>query len=332
MQTSFGPDSGNVATPDVGLVIASENIVDHDIASCAYLLEVSEQATPWRARITDPYPTFSSFMNRTFVSYVWGAGEFTEVESYDAPRLETPWSCRVLTRGCEIFGGRPERLRGGERERLGAGGAAGRHSAARHLSGSMTVQAKLLELLVTKSYRRADTPCFRLASGKLSDFYIDCKMTTMHGQAMPLVGEAFARELPDGVDAVGGLTMGADPIAHAIAHYYALHGRSVNAFSVRKEPKKHGTRKWIEGDVEPGSKVVVVDDVVTTGGSTIDAIRRCREEGLYIVAVMALVDRQEAGAMEAIRREAGRDVSVRAIFTKSDLEGFFKSCCYADTP
>jgi len=110
VQTSFGPDSGNVATPDVGLIIASESIVDHDIASLAYLLEVSDQATPWRARITDPYPTFSSFMNRTFVSYVWGAGEFTEVESYDAPRLETPWSCRVLTRGCEIFGGRPERL------------------------------------------------------------------------------------------------------------------------------------------------------------------------------------------------------------------------------
>jgi len=110
VQTSFGPDSGNVATPDVGLVIASENIIDHDVASLAYLLEISEQATPWRARITDPYPTFSSFMNRTFVSYVWGAGEFAEVESYDAPRLDTPWSCRVLTRGCEIFGGRPEQL------------------------------------------------------------------------------------------------------------------------------------------------------------------------------------------------------------------------------
>jgi len=111
VQTSFGPDSGNVATPDVGLVIASESIVDHDLVSLAYLLEVSEQATPWRARMTDPYPTFSSLMNRTFVSYVWGASEFTEVESYDAPRLETPWSCRVLARGCEIFGGRPQRLR-----------------------------------------------------------------------------------------------------------------------------------------------------------------------------------------------------------------------------
>jgi len=109
VQTSFGPDSGNVATPDVGLVIASPSLVDHDAASCAYLLEISEQATPWRARAFDPYPTLASLMNRTFVSYIWGAGQFAEVESYAAPRLDSPWSCRVLRRGCEIFG-RPERL------------------------------------------------------------------------------------------------------------------------------------------------------------------------------------------------------------------------------
>ena len=191
------------------------------------------------------------------------------------------------------------------------------------------MSAKLLELLVARSYRRADTPSFRLTSGKLSNFYIDCKMTTMHGQAMPLIGEAFAQHLPDGIDAVGGLTMGADPIAHAIAHHCSLHGRSVNAFSVRKEPKKHGTRKWIEGGVEPGSKVVVLDDVVTTGGSTIDAIRKCREEGLRVTGVLVLVDRQEEGGMEAIRREAGPDTPVSAIFTKSDLEAFSKSSGHA---
>lgn len=187
------------------------------------------------------------------------------------------------------------------------------------------MRAKLLELLVTISFRRADTPSFRLASGKLSNFYIDCKLTTMNGQAMPLIGEVFAQQLPDGIDAVGGLTMGADPIAHAIAHYRALHGRAVNAFSVRKEPKKHGTGKWIEGGVERGSKVVVLDDVVTTGGSTIDAIRKCREEGLHVAGILVLVDRQEEGGMEAIRREAGPDVCVRAIFTRSDLEAFSKS-------
>jgi hypothetical protein len=92
------------------LVIASESLIEHDLTSCAYLLEVSEQATPWRSRVLDPYPGLASLMNRGFVSFVWGAGQFTEVESYEAPRLTSPWSCRVLSRGCEIFGGRPERL------------------------------------------------------------------------------------------------------------------------------------------------------------------------------------------------------------------------------
>ncbi|MBI4516603.1 MAG: DUF362 domain-containing protein [Deltaproteobacteria bacterium] len=110
VQTSFGPDSGHVATPDVGLVIASESIVDHDLTSFAYLMEVSEQATPWPARALDPYPGLSSVMNRVFVSYMWGAENLAAVESFDAPRLHSPWSCRVLTRGCEIFGGRPAQL------------------------------------------------------------------------------------------------------------------------------------------------------------------------------------------------------------------------------
>ena len=109
VQTSFGPDSGHVVTPDVGLVIASENLIDHDLAACAYLLEASERSTPWRARMFDPYPFLSSFFNRIMVSYIWGAGNFVEVQSYDPPRLQSPWSCRVLRRGCEIFG-RPERL------------------------------------------------------------------------------------------------------------------------------------------------------------------------------------------------------------------------------
>ena len=109
VQTSFGPDEGHVATPDVGLVIASENLIEHDIASCAYLLEISAQATPWSARTFDPYPRLSSLMNRAFVSYVWGAGDFVEVQSYDAPKLASPWSCPVLARGCEIFG-RPSEL------------------------------------------------------------------------------------------------------------------------------------------------------------------------------------------------------------------------------
>jgi hypothetical protein len=109
VQTTLGPDSGNVATPDVGLVIASENLIDHDLAACAYLLEVGERSTPWQARLLDPYPLLSSFINRIAVSYTWGVANFVEVQSYDPPRLQSPWSCRVLRRGCEIFG-RPEHL------------------------------------------------------------------------------------------------------------------------------------------------------------------------------------------------------------------------------
>jgi len=109
VQTSFGPDEGHVATPEVGLVIASEDPIDHDAVSFAYLMEVSARSTPWRARTFDPYPAFASLINRGFVSWVWGAGEFTAVESYDAPQLDSPWSCPVLARGCQIFG-RPSDL------------------------------------------------------------------------------------------------------------------------------------------------------------------------------------------------------------------------------
>jgi orotate phosphoribosyltransferase len=178
----------------------------------------------------------------------------------------------------------------------------------------------LLDLLFDRSYRRAESPTFRLSSGKLSDFYIDCKVTTMCGEAMPLVGELIARHLPPGTQSVGGLTMGADWIAAAVAHHCTTHGRRVDAFSVRKEPKKHGTRKWIEGCAAHGSKVVVVDDVVTTGGSTIDAIRKCREEGLEVMSVVALVDREEEGGREAIIREAGPGVPFAAVYKRSDFD------------
>ncbi len=182
------------------------------------------------------------------------------------------------------------------------------------------VRTRLLDLLIARSYRRSDTPSFRLASGKLSNFYIDCRATTMRGEAMPLIGQVVVEQLPETAAAVGGLTMGADWIAAAAAYYGSSHGRPLDAFSVRKEPKQHGLKKWVEGCAAPGSKVVVVDDVVTTGGSTIDAIKRCREEGLEIVGVLALVDRQEEGGMENICREVGPDITVGAVFTRADLE------------
>jgi orotate phosphoribosyltransferase len=181
------------------------------------------------------------------------------------------------------------------------------------------VRARLLDLLVRHAYRYDPAAPFRLTSGKQSDVYIDCKAVTMRGDAMDLVGESFAERLPPEVRAIGGLTMGADSIANAIASYASRHGRPLDAFSVRKEAKKHGLGRFIEGPVEARTKVAVVDDVITTGGSTIEAIRRCRAEGLEVLAVVVLVDRQEAGGLQAIQAEAGPAVPVVPLFTREEI-------------
>lgn len=178
-------------------------------------------------------------------------------------------------------------------------------------------RARLLELLVQWSYHRADDERFELTSGKKSNFYIDCKATTMRGEALPLIGRLVADRLPAGVDGIGGLTMGADAIALATAFWCATAQRPVNAFTVRKTAKGHGMMKFIEGC--PGATVAVVDDVVTTGGSTIDAVERCREAGIHVAAVIVLVDRQEGG-MENVRAAAGATVPVASLFTRADLE------------
>ena len=174
-------------------------------------------------------------------------------------------------------------------------------------------------MLREHSYRYDPAGGFRLVSGKTSQHYVDCKATTMRGDAAELIGAAVAELLPDGVLAVGGLTMGADPIALATASYCTRHGRPMHAFAVRKEAKKHGMKKWIEGCAGAGTAVAVLDDVVTTGGSTIDAIEKCRQEGLRIAAVVVLVDRQEEDGRGRIERVAGDGVPVRAVFTLAEL-------------
>jgi orotate phosphoribosyltransferase len=174
----------------------------------------------------------------------------------------------------------------------------------------------LAKLLVERSYIHGD---FVLASGRRSSFYFDCKLTTCFAAAMPLLGEAFVREFRVAGNrprSVGGLTAGADPIANAIAYHSLATGSVLEMFSVRKEQKDHGTRKWIEGCAE--SPVAVVDDVVTSGGSVIRAIERCREDGLEVVHVAVLVDREEGG-MEKVRA-AAPNVPVTAIFHKSELD------------
>ncbi len=181
-------------------------------------------------------------------------------------------------------------------------------------------RARLLALLRSLSFERRKVV---LASGKESDFYVDCKRTALTAEGHVLVGRLLweeTRRLRPAVRGVGGLTLGADPIASAVALTSFLDPGAdapVDAFIVRKEPKGHGTGQWIEGrtTIPDGSRVVVLEDVVTTGGSALKAIERCRAERLLPVACLALVDRLEGGR-EAIEA-AG--VPLTALFTRRDF-------------
>jgi len=177
-------------------------------------------------------------------------------------------------------------------------------------------RTRLLELLTKLSYEQREVT---LASGKRSNFYIDCKQAVLTAEGHFLTGtvicDLLANVAPE-VRAVGGLTMGADPIASAVATVSWQLGRPLDAFYVRKEPKGHGTQKWVEGDktVRPGTPVAIVEDVCTTGASTLSAIERARLHGLEVKRVIALVDREEGGR-EAVEREA----PFTALFRRSDF-------------
>ena len=175
---------------------------------------------------------------------------------------------------------------------------------------------QLLELLREKSFRYSPDKPFKLVSGRESPYYIDCRPTTHNAQGLALIGEIFFELIRDlKVNAIGGLTMGADPIAHATALTSYQQGSPINAFSVRQRPKGHGTGGLLVGDVTPGDRVVVVEDVVTTGGSALKAVAAARDFGLTVVKVLILVDRQEGGK-EAVEQEVPE---VEAVFTISDL-------------
>jgi orotate phosphoribosyltransferase len=180
----------------------------------------------------------------------------------------------------------------------------------------MTEWNRLKEIIKEKSYEKRKVV---LSSGVESDFYFDGKQTTLHAEGAYLTGKLFFEAIKDieEVEGVGGLTLGADPIATATSVASYLAGRPIPAFIIRKEPKGHGTGAWLEGrkNFRPGSAVVIVEDVVTSGGSSLKAIRRAEEEGLRVVGVVTLVDREEGGR-ENIEKEG---YWLKAIFTKTDI-------------
>ena len=161
---------------------------------------------------------------------------------------------------------------------------------------------RLLDLLAQRSAKRGS---FTLASGRQSDLYIDCRLTTMHPEGLSLIGPlglAAIQRQSWAADAVGGLTLGADPVSYAIAYASQLAGTPVRAFTVRKEAKTHGTGKLIEGAFLAGDRVVVIEDVITTGGSALKAVAAIRAAGGVVLGVLAVVDREEGGR-EAIEAE-----------------------------
>jgi orotate phosphoribosyltransferase len=172
----------------------------------------------------------------------------------------------------------------------------------------------LLRLLAYKSFRLGE---FKLSSGGTSDYYVDCRTTTLDAKGARLTGQVFFDEIRQRgwkPEAIGGLTMGADPIVVAVSVVSGeLHG-----FLVRKAEKQHGTGQRIEGFREKGARVVIVDDVCTTGASTVEAINVAREHGFHLVGVMCLVEREEAKGRPSVEKAASPAPFV-SIFTASDV-------------
>lgn len=179
----------------------------------------------------------------------------------------------------------------------------------------MTKHEDLVELLATRSARLGE---FTLASGARSNLYIDARMTAMSPEGLALIGPLGLAEIAKAYwtpDSVGGLTLGADPVSYAIAYASALADTPIRAFTVRKEPKTHGTGKLIEGPFLPADNVVVIEDVITSGGSALKAIGAIKSAGATIIGVLSLVDREEGGR-ERIEAEG---YTVRSLTTASEI-------------
>ena len=174
-------------------------------------------------------------------------------------------------------------------------------------------RALLLQLLAERAYRHGQ---FTLASGRTSTHYVNCKPVSLSGQGLALLAAQMLPLVEAEAVAVAGLTLGADPLVSGVAQAAALSGRSLDALIVRKEAKGHGTGAWLEGPLpEAGSRITVLEDVVTTGGSSLKAVHQLREAGYVVERVVTIVDRQEGGldAMTA----AGLDL--RSLFLLEEV-------------
>lgn len=182
---------------------------------------------------------------------------------------------------------------------------------------------ELINLLATNSFRLGE---FTLSSGLKSDYYIDCRTTTLHARGAELTGRVFLdlfRQQGWQPRGVGGLTMGADPVVVAVSVISSQAGTPIHGFLVRKQEKAHGMGRRIEGFQQKGAPVVIVDDVCTTGGSTVQAIEAAREFGFEIVGVACLVEREEASGRKSVENAAAPAKFV-AVFTASEIKAAHK--------
>lgn len=180
----------------------------------------------------------------------------------------------------------------------------------------LEMKKRLARLLIEKSYLEGD---FTLTSGQKSDYYFDCKHTALHPEGSWLIGRFFLdmiRARGD-VQGVGGMTLGADPLISAVTVVSHIEGYPLPGFIIRKQPKGHGTNQYLEGlnNFEPGMNVCLLEDVITTGGTLLKAVDRVREQGLNIVAIMGVLDREQGGRENI----AAAGFELQTIFTRKEL-------------
>ena len=182
--------------------------------------------------------------------------------------------------------------------------------------GDEALRERLLALLTERSYAEREVV---LASGRKSNFYVDCRETALHPEGAYLIGRAMLERLGDGesVDAVAGVTVGGDPLVTAVALVSHLEGCPLPAMIVRKEAKGHGVGGFLVGAnrIQPGARIALLEDVVTTGGSVVKALRRLTEAGYVVTRVLALVDREEGGADNLL----AEGTTLEALFRRSDF-------------